>query len=235
MATPGRDGRGAGPLTGPELFVVMPVFVGPAELERRQRRFQAMLPASWDVRLVDLSQASSVPHGLDSEADIAASSEAVLAEIERIEERPRRWILPDCILDPGVGEARAAGRSRVVGVTALTSARLRELDSPFVAVTRNQPITNAYHRMLANLDIPNYRGAVSLELGFSDGHDGPATAEAIQRVVATQPEAKAGRTVVLNGCSAVDVPSDPSRAWRVIDPMPLARDELVTLIDEHVA
>ena len=85
---------------------ITPIHVGEAELARRQARYDAFSPPGVRVTLEDLPDAPDVPRELASEADIEASERAVAAMALGTDPALFDLILPDCVLDTGVGRIR---------------------------------------------------------------------------------------------------------------------------------
>jgi Asp/Glu/hydantoin racemase len=195
------------------IFSVTPIQVGPEELERRQARYDSLLPTGISLDLVDIGPAA--PRALDTAQDIEASTSAVVAALRSAPEG-YDLLLPDCVLDPGVaelaGELPVVGilqlslgwqalRGRRVGMVARNEAIAAELTERAEAYGWKEHVAGVEVLGLdvdAIADPEEWDGALDLALGRFDP----------------------GVGAVINGCSAVAVMSQSGVP--VIDPTALA-------------
>jgi len=98
---------------------ITPIRVGATELARRQRRYRRLSPAAIEVTLVDLEDGPDVPRALETEDDVRRSERLVVAEARRTSAEEFDVVLPDCVLDPGVGVG-ADTPVPLVGILSLT-------------------------------------------------------------------------------------------------------------------
>lgn len=197
---------------------ITPILVGGEELGRRQARYDRLAPAGWEIVVEDLPEGGPVQLG--SVADIARSEdagvEAGLADVGADVDA----IMPDCVLDPGILRMETAGDSTVLGITRLSAVFLASLGVRFGVVTRNQVIADEYAATIARYGIGYaFGGAYVLGLSVEDIADTELWNRAI---LATAESARAdGVTVLLNGCSAVEV-TVVAAGVAVVDPTALA-------------
>jgi Asp/Glu/hydantoin racemase len=195
------------------IFSVTPIQVGPDELARRQARYDALLPAGVTLDLTDIGAAA--PRALDTEEDVRAS-EAVVIDALRSAPRGYDFLLPDCVLDPGVAEL--AAELPVVGILQLSLGWQVIRGRRIGMVARNEAIAA---ELMSRAGIYGWQDAVRgtevLGLGVDaiadHGQWTAALGDALDRF---------GDRVdtVINGCSAVPVEGKTSIA--VVDPTELA-------------
>jgi Asp/Glu/hydantoin racemase len=191
---------------------ITPIHVDVAELERRQRRYDRLAPTNITVQLDDLGDGRHVPRALDTEDDIRRSEQLVIAEIHRTDPNHFDAVLPDCVLDPGVGVITGAPVP-VLGLLQLSSHLLASSGQRFAAVTRNSAIADELVRKLTSYGIADtFAGVRILGLSVTDIADDDVWAAAINRSVADL-------TVnsIINGCSAVEV-QVPMAGPSIVDP-----------------
>lgn len=188
------------------LLAVTPIVVDPDELDRRRRRYAALSPDGVEVVLENLGEDPALPRALDTDADVRASEEAVVAFYQATD--PAGWdgYLPDCVLDPGID--RDLGRP-AYGIGRLAAAFLSGLGGGFVAVARNEAIAGELDRRLG--DAPD-AATVVMDLSFDDIAHEARWSEAVAQHVGDLACA-----YVFNACSAVDV-SSAGDGPRVVDP-----------------
>ncbi|NDU71088.1 hydantoin racemase [Actinomadura sp. DSM 109109] len=204
-------------------LAVTPIHLPPAEIRRRQARYDRLAPPGLSVELRDVGPAA--PGSLDDEASIRASESEVAAALARAGDG---WDLafPDCVLDPAVPEGPApAGRASdralpVTGLLRLSSLYLSAMNVRFGAVVRNEAIGAELRRRLTAYGLDaGVAGIEVLDLAFDAVADASAWNAALGAAV--EALAAAGATAVVNGCSAVDV-AEHRLAARIVDPTALA-------------
>lgn len=193
------------------LLAITPIHVQPAELARRQRRYERLAPAGVTVTLEDVGEGSEVPRALETADDIAAS-ESVLVERFRSADADRfDAFLPDCVLDPVVDADVSVDRP-VFGIARLTAHFLSGFGSRVGAVARNPAIAAELDRKLKSYGLTPARPTDVLGLSVDDIADDAAWAVAVERAVASMPCDR-----VINACSAVDIVGD-DRGPVLVDP-----------------
>lgn len=195
------------------IFSVTPIHVSPEELTRRQQRYNSLLPADVTLDLGDIGPAA--PRALDTDDDVRASTDAVVAAL-RAAPDGYDVLLPDCVLDPGVAEL--AGELPVAGILQLSLGWqvIRGRTSGMVA--RNEAIAD---ELMERARAYGWKGHVAgvevLGLGVEAIADhrqwDAALGAALDRF-------DGAVTTVINGCSAVPVEGD--RKVTVVDPTALA-------------
>ena len=194
---------------------VTPITVGPAEVARRQARYDALAPAGVRVVLTDL--APDGPRALEGEADLRRSETLVA---EAMAAAPAcDAVLPDCVLDPAVpaGAADPAGPP-VLGLLRLTVGAAVAAGHRIGAVTRNRTIADELQRRIATYGWSGaFHEVAVLDLDVTDIDDADRWAAAMRPALLAAREA--GVTAVVNGCSAVDTgPPEPGMPL-VLDPI----------------
>ncbi|HJP77667.1 MAG TPA: aspartate/glutamate racemase family protein [Pseudonocardiaceae bacterium] len=192
------------------VYAVTPIHVDADELARRRARYAGLSPAGLTLHLDDIGPAA--PRQLANAADVAASERAVDAALPAGE----GWdfLLPDCVLDPGVPEVPGGRRT---GILKLTTAHLMATGHRIGAVTRNAAIADELRRKTTAYGFgAAFTGVAVLDLSLADIADAgtwnQAVAGALDRLAA------GGATAVINGCSAVDVDMALHPDIAVIDP-----------------
>lgn len=185
---------------------ITPIHVGIVELRRRQDRYDTFSPPGVVVTLQDLPDDPGVPRALGTPADIEASERAVTDMALRTDAESFDLILPDCVLDTGVLQIRAAGPPvPVVGLSELTAGFVGGLGLRLAAVARNRPIGASLEQVIASTGTgERFGGVQDLELSFEDISDDARWNAALEAARA-RIDAAGGADVILNGCSAVDV------------------------------
>ena len=193
---------------------ITPIHVGAAEVRRRQQRYERLAPAGLEIHLDDIGDGA--PRALETEGDVRRSESLVIEEIRRTDADRYDAVLPDCVLDPGVG-VLADAPVPVVGLLALCGHFLAGAGQRFAAVTRNAAIGAELRRKAGTYGMSEALTDVRvLGLSVADIPDDAAWARAITRSVADLPVG-----AVFNGCSAVDV--RPAGAGpRIVDPTAVA-------------
>jgi len=197
---------------------IAPLHLAPEEVVRRQSRYDRLGANRVEVSLFNLD--SLAPLQLNTPDDIAASERFVREEIARTNASEFDAILPDCVLDPAVGEV---GEFPVplVGILRLAAGHLASMGESFAAVTRNGAIGDELRRKIIGYGMGDYLTSVELlDVDFCFVSDQSGWADALQPVC----ESLAGKKVtkLLNGCSAVEIPDRRLGGVVVIDPTELA-------------
>jgi len=188
---------------------ITPIRVGATELARRQRRYRRLSPAAIEVTLVDLEDGPDVPRALETEDDVRRSERLVVAEARRTNAEEFDVVLPDCVLDPGVGVG-ADTPVPLVGILSLTAHLLAGTGARFAALTRNEAIAAELAAKVRDYGLADRLTEVRvLGLDVATIPDDSAWADAIGRAVGDLPVA-----TVVNGCSAVEL--QPHRSGPVI-------------------
>ena len=188
---------------------ITPIRVGATELARRQRRYRRLSPAAIEVTLVDLGDGPDVPRALETEDDVRRSERLVVAEARRTSAEEFDVVLPDCVLDPGVGVG-ADTPVPLVGILSLTTHLLARTGARFAAVARNEAIAAELATKVRDYGLADRLTEVRvLGLDVASIPDDSAWADAIGRAVGDLPVA-----TVVNGCSAVEL--QPHRSGPVI-------------------
>lgn len=195
---------------------ITPIHVDSDELRRRQERYDRLAPAGVAIHLDDLGEDPTVPRQLQSEDDVRRSEELVIAEIRRTDAERFDAVLPDCVLDPGVGVVQDAPVP-VVGLLSLCGHFLASAGQRFAAVTRNEAIAEELRRKADSYGLAEVLTEVRvLGLSVEDIADERTWAEAVTRVVADLPVG-----AVFNACSAVEV-QEAGSGPRIVDPTAVA-------------
>lgn len=187
---------------------ITPIHVGPTELARRQQRYDRFSPARVSVSLIDLPP--DAPRALDTDDDVRTSEQLVVEQARAVRRGEFDVVLPDCVLDPGVGLAETD--VPLVGIMRLSTSLLAATGRPFSAVARNAAIASELQRKVDQYGLSGLLTQVRvLGLDVSSIPDDASWARAVAGAVAGLPG-----DVVLNGCSAVDV--SPADSPLVLDP-----------------
>ncbi len=200
------------------VWSVTPIHVEPGELARRQARYDALSPAGIRVELVDIG--TDAPRQLATEQDVR-DSEGLVADALRDAPDRADALMPDCFLDPGVAELSATLERPVFGLLRTSAAWSVLAGRRFGAVTRNAAIADEARRVVELYGYgSSFSGVDVLDLDVDAIHEGDRWADALRQAV--ERTNQAGADDLLNGCSAVDLPSD-AVGWpvRVVDPTAL--------------
>ena len=191
---------------------ITPIHVDSDELRRRQERYDRLAPVGIAIHLDDLGADPAVPRQLQTQDDIRRSEELVVAEIRRTDAERFDAVLPDCVLDPGVGVVQDAPVP-VVGLLSLCGHFLAGAGQRFAAVTRNEAIAEELRRKADSYGMADVLTEVRvLGLSVEDIADDRTWAAAVTRVVADVPVG-----AVFNACSAVEV-QEAGAGPRIVDP-----------------
>jgi Asp/Glu/hydantoin racemase len=141
----------------------------------------------------------------------------LLTELSSASEAGVDFVMPDCVLDPGF---RLEAQGQVVGMLQNVVANLVAKGHKVGAVTRNEAIGAELERRVEEYGFAqNYVGREVLNLSFDAINDEELWHEALTKAVDSL--AAQGATVVINGCSAVNVQQDRLKL-EVVDPAELA-------------
>lgn len=204
-------------MTAPlRLRMVTPIHVDEEELERRRARYAALAPEGVDVHLDNLPADADVPRSLDDADGIAASDACVAAEMRRTDPADYDAVMPDCVLDPGLDRLRTDGSPvPVVGLCELAATGASAVGGRLAAVTRNAAIGDELERRIRLYGLAGrFAGVHVLDLAFDAVSDAAVWNDALDG--ARERFAGTGVTMILNGCSAVEVKANGSVA--VVDP-----------------
>lgn len=203
---------------------ITPIHVTDAELKRRQERYQRLAPAGITVELRNLSHQS--PVALDVASDVQASDSGLMADAAEIILEEGEYLLPDCILDPGF---RQNASPTTIGMLESVMSHLVSTGGKVGAVTRNQSIGDELVRRVGEYGFAeHFVGLEVLNLSFDAINDEEEWHRALK--IGVDKLAAKGATVVINGCSAVNV-DQSLLSLPVVDPAELA----LKLIADKVA
>lgn len=198
------------------LRAVAPIVLPPAEIERRQHRYESLSPEGVAIELASLNDG---PDRLESAADVLASADCVHAEVMRTDWDRHDGVLLDCVLDPALERLEADADGPVIGITRLVAGYLAGLGHRIGGVARNQAIADELQQRLVDFGHRDRVESVRvLHLSMEDVPRTDAWNDAINKaLVELQPT---GVDSVINGCSAVEV--RPAAGPAVIDPTAVA-------------
>ncbi len=190
------------------LLAFTPIDISDAELRRRQERYDHLAPRSVTVELRNIGRAA--PRALDTEAEVRASEDALVAAFRAVDAEGFDGFLPDCVLDPCAEEAETFERP-LYGLSRLTASFYASQGHRLGALARNEAIAAELDRRLA------FYGLVAdptlvLGLGVHDIADTETWGQAVMHHAQ-----KLDCSVAINACSAVDLPHPP-RLPLVVDP-----------------
>lgn len=196
------------------LLAITPIVVDDAELERRQRRYDALSPDGVTIVLEHLGEG---PRALETDDDVRASEQALLERYRAVDPGgpgdPGAWdgYLPDCVLDPVVGLDHGLPRP-VFGLGRLASAFVAGQGARLGAVARNEAIGRELDRKLAEYAVRLVAPTTVLDLSVDDIADDATWAAAVESRVSDL-----DCDFVFNACSAVEV-ADQHHAPYLLDP-----------------
>lgn len=203
---------------------ITPIHVDDAELERRRARYGRLAPAGVAVRLDDLGDGPEVPRALDTEEDVRRSEDLLLAEARRTDFHVYDAVLPDCVLDPGVGVATDLP---MLGILQLSAHLLASTGQHIAAVARNEAIAAELERKAVRYGLAaQFTDVRVLGLDVTDIADDATWGAALARGTAGL-----HAHLVINGCSAVEVRDDAGEGPRVVDPTAVALRVLGLLVE----
>lgn len=197
------------------LLAVTPIHVDPAEIARRQQRYDRLAPPGVTVRLEDVGSGSEVPRALETSEDVMASEAAVHARFAAADLSGIDGFLPDCVLDPTVDHPVPLPLP-VHGIGRLCAGFLAGLGGRMGAVARNRAIAAELDRKLSSYGLAPVVPTTVLDLSVDDIADDAVWAAAVRARVGGLPVSR-----VLNACSAVEV-GDPGDGPLLVDPTRVA-------------
>jgi Asp/Glu/hydantoin racemase len=211
-----------------KVLSITPIHVTEEELKRRQARYERLAPAGITVELRNLSEQSL--NALEKDSDVRASDFALLADASEINLEIGEVLLPDCILDPGFRQNASA---TTIGMLESVMGHLVAAGGKVGAVTRNESIGNELVRRVGEYGFADHFVDLEvLNLSFDAINDEEHWHRALK--IAVDRLAAKGATVVINGCSAVNV--DQSQlSIPVVDPAELVlkiiADQMVSKVN----
>lgn len=212
--------------------VITPIRVGADELQRRQERYTRLAPEGWDLVIEDLPDGPASPMELASRKQISASEQVGLAVGSGTDAAQYDALLPDCVLDPSSVALQNANEIPVLGITRLSAGFLASLGIRFGVVTRNEIIADEYRTVIERYGLgDSFQGAYVLGLSVEDVASTETWNAAV--VEASESAQQDGVTVLVNGCSAVEVVVEQFSV-RVIDPTALALRVAEFAANEHL-
>lgn len=197
------------------VIAITPIHVTDEELARRQERYSRLAPEGVTVELRNLTKQS--PVALDEQTDVLSSDAALMDDMCHVKEDTFDVILPDCVLDPGF---RPGKNGAVVGMLESVVAHLVKQGHKVGAVTRNETIGTELVRRVGEYGFADdFAGLEVLNLTFDAINDEELWHAALK--IGVDKLVAKGATVVINGCSAVNV--DQSQlSIEVVDPAEMA-------------
>lgn len=198
---------------------IAPLVLTEDEMVRRQKRYDRLGGPVLAITLVNLV-GDGAPERFDTPEQISVSEGLTALEIARTNPDDFDVVIPDCVLDPAVGEV-ADAPVPVVGILQLVSSYLASIGRPFAAVTRNRAIGDELARKVERYGLSrSLTGVHVLDVDFCLVSDHRGWADAMSPL-RNDLEAAGVRTL-FNGCSAVDIDADRLGSIAVVDPTLLA-------------
>ncbi|MFG3690229.1 aspartate/glutamate racemase family protein [Micromonospora sp. NPDC047740] len=203
-----------------KIIALTPAHVGPAEIRRRQARYDSFSSTDCPVVVLDQPDEPDVPRSFDTPDLIRSAARCVVARAWGLTLEPGDVLMPDCILDTALETVRSGIPGHALGILEITVSTLTGLGLRFGAVARNQAVADALTRRIRDYHPGDlFVGTRILALPTEAVADATTWGTALRRHV--DELAAQGAQCVINGCSAVDV-NDDSRSIPVIDPTRLA-------------
>lgn len=198
---------------------IAPLRLADDEMIRRQARYDRLGGDRLAITLVNLT-GEGAPDRFDTAEQIAASERLTAREVARTDRAAFDVILPDCVLDPAVGEVEDPPVP-VVGILHLVTSYLASVGRPFAAVTRNRVIGEELARKVGRYGLGRWlTGVHVLDVDFCLVSDHRGWADAMTPLRGELESA--GVETLFNGCSAVDIDADHLGSVAVVDPTALA-------------
>lgn len=196
------------------IFASAPLHLGSEELARRQARYDRIAPAGVTVELHDLPAAA--PRSLECEQDMRASESFVIEALSAVPEGYDA-VFADCVLDPGISALQRKLPVPAIGILRANLAHGRALGRTTAAVVRNPAIAAEMRAIAAECGLADVLVDVrTLDVDFDAIADGERWQAALGP--AARDAARAGASMLLNGCSAVDT-LDAGLPITVFDPV----------------
>lgn len=197
------------------IIAITPIHVTDEELKRRQERYSRLAPEGLTVELRNLSHDN--PVALDLFSDVRGSDAGLLDDICHIDKSEFDVVLPDCVLDPGF---RKGENESIVGMLESVVRHLSDSGEKIGAVTRNEAIGTELVRRVGEYGFAaDFVGLEVLDLSFDAINDEELWHQALK--IGVDKLVAKGATVVINGCSAVNIDQSQLSA-PVVDPAELA-------------
>ncbi len=198
---------------------IAPLHLTDDEMARRQARYDRLGGEQLAITLFNLT-GGDAPDRFDTAEQIAASERLTALEVSRTDPDAFDVVLPDCVLDPAVGEVDSPPVP-VVGILQLVSSYLASVGRPFAAVTRNRVIGDELARKVDRYGLGHrLTGVHVLDVDFCLVSDQRGWADAMAPLRGELE--KTGVRTLFNGCSAVDIDTDHLGSVAVVDPTALA-------------
>lgn len=199
---------------------ITPIRVSAEEVQRRQSRYDKLMPEGWTLRLENLPASAESPEQLGSPEDIFASERIGLLMGQTTKPEEFDVLLPDCVLDPALQILDSIASVPALGITRLSAYFLAACGLKFGVITRNKAIGDAYLAVIQSYGLEKYFDQVHvLNLSVEDIADDVKWNDAVE-VVARKAAANE-TSILINGCSAVEVSTHAGKVT-IIDPTALA-------------
>ena len=190
------------------VIAITPVHVTEEEFNRRQARYDRISPDGLKVVLINFSELE--PKELETSLDVLASDLGLIADIHSINRE-------DCVLDPG---SRQDGDEFVVGMLECVMTNLISSGHRIGSVTRNEAIGAELVRRIDEYGYSaNFVGNEVINLSFDAISNDDLWHQSLESAV--QKLANKGASIVINGCSAVNL-IEAKLVLEVIDPAEMA-------------
>lgn len=201
---------------------ITPIDVSAEELLRRQGRYDDLSPEGVRIELENLAGG---PRQLDSDRACRESERMVVEAALRTDPARYDAVMADCVLDPGLEELERRAAVPTLGILKLCAGVLAAAGHRFGGLARNGAIAEELRaRILAHGHGAAFDRVAVLDLSLDDITDDARWNGVLWRAAAEF--GGSGTSVLINGCSAVNVaPRDPGGA-AVVDPTALALDVL---------
>jgi len=197
------------------VIVITPVHVTEEEFNRRQARYDRISPDDLKVVLINFSELE--PKELETSLDVLASDLGLIADIHSINREDFDFLMPDCVLDPGF---RQDGDEFVVGMLECVMSNLISSGHRIGSVTRNEAIGAELVRRIDEYGYSaNFVGNEVINLSFDAISNDDLWHQPLESAV--QKLANKGASIVINGCSAVNL-IEAKLVLEVIDPAEMA-------------
>jgi Asp/Glu/hydantoin racemase len=199
------------------IISITPVHVTEAEFNRRQERYDRISPEGLKVTLINFIHLD--PKELETSEDVVASDLGLFADISSINRRDYDFLMPDCVLDPGF---RKDGDEFVVGMLECVMSDLVNSGHQIGSVTRNDAIGAELVRRIDEYGYSaNFVGNEVINLGFDAISNEDLWHSSLETAV--EKLAAKGASIVINGCSAVNL-IESRLVLEVVDPAEMALD-----------
>jgi len=203
------------------IFAVTSIHLAPAELARRQERYDRISPPGITVELHDLGPDG--PRTIETAEDVRESERLVTAALRAADGAGYDALMADCLLDPGVAELSDVLTTPVHGLLALTLDHVVAARQVARVVTRTSALADAIAVRAENYGRPLASTSV-LDLGQPTLDEDTRWLTGLGKAV--NELADAGAEVVINGCAAVELANARSGRVPVIDPTAIALQQL---------